>query len=60
MTTQNPAQDVSDAELVRIAKAFCRRHSDDCNVNYDDAWKLYSDAFMADAKFAVETVRGGK
>lgn len=48
MTTQHTPM------VVAAAKVLCLRSSNTCNVDYDDAWRIYGEEYLEDAKAALD------
>jgi len=40
--------------VVAAARALCKRAADECNVDFDDAWKVYGQEHLADAQSALD------
>lgn len=40
--------------VVAAARVLCERNAEQCNVNFEDSWKFYSDDFLADAQAMLD------
>ena len=42
--------------VVAAARVLCKRGAEQCNVDFDDSWKVYGDMYLEDAKAVLEAV----
>lgn len=40
--------------VVAAARELCKRASEDCNLDFEDNWKIYGGDFLADAEAALK------
>lgn len=43
-----------NAMVVAAARALCKRGAEQCNVNFEDSWKLYGNDYLEDARTAFK------
>lgn len=40
--------------VVAAARALCKRGAEQCNVDFEDSWKVYGDLYLEDAQAALQ------
>lgn len=40
--------------VVAAARALCKRGAEQCNVDFEDDWKVYGDSYLEDAEAALQ------
>ncbi len=40
----------TDKQIAAAARVLCRRAAEQCNVDFEDSWKVYGDDYLEDAR----------
>lgn len=40
--------------VVAAARVLCKRGADECNVDFEDSWKVHGNSYLEDARLALE------